>query len=261
MEISLEQIKLLREKSGAGMVDCKKALDEAGCDMDKAIDILRKKGITKAAKRAGRETSQGIIKIAISADNKKGFILEVNAETDFVAHNAQFQDFAGKLMNLIIAKEPLNKDIFLGLPMDSGTVLENLNNLSGVIGEKLDIKKYDIVNTNGTVAGYTHSGVIGEKFDTKTVAGYTHMAGRIGVLVSLDQPDKKELAYEIALQVAAVNPAYIEPKEIPEADLDKEKEIYREQLIKEGKPENIIDKIIDGRINKYFEEVCLVKQE
>jgi len=243
MENSLEQIKLLREKCGAGMVDCKKAMDEAGGDMDKAIDILRKKGISKAAKRADREASEGIIKLAISDDNKKGFILEVNAETDFVSRNEKFQELAEKFMNLIIAKEPISKEILLGLPMDNGTVSENLNNLSGVIGEKLDIKRYDIINTKGTVAGYSH------------------MGGRIGVLVALDQQDKKELAYEIAMQIAAANPTCIEPKEIPEAEINKEKEIYREQLIKEGKPENILDKIIEGRINKYFEEVCLTKQE
>ncbi len=243
MEISLEQIKLLREKSGAGMVDCKKAMDEAGGDMDKAIDILRKKGITKAAKRADRETSEGIIKVAVSSDNKKGFILEINAETDFVARNEKFQGLAEKIMDLIVAKEPISKEILLGLPLDNGTVLESLSNLSGVIGEKLDIKRYDIINTKGTVAGYTH------------------MGGRIGVLVALDQSDKKELAYEIAMQVAAANPICVEPKEIPEEDLVKEKEIYREQLVKEGKPENILDKIIEGRINKYFEEVCLIKQE
>ena len=240
---TLETIKILREKSGAGMVDCKKALEESGDDIEKAIEILRKKGIAKAAKRGEREAAEGIIKIDVTEDKKEGYIVEINSETDFVARNEQFQNFANEAMNLIKEKRPSNLDELLALEMEGMTVKEKLDNLSGVIGEKLDIKKFDVLKTEGTVAAYSH------------------MGGRIGVLVSLDKAGENDLAYEIAMQIAATDPKCITPEEVSEEDLNKEKEIYKEQLLKEGKPENIIEKIMEGKVNKYYEEVCLVKQE
>jgi len=240
----------LRNKTGAGISDCKKALDEAGGDIEKAVEVLRKKGIAKAAKRGDREACEGIIKIGVNADNNEGYILEVNSETDFVARNEQFQDFADKILEIIKTKKPANIKELMSSDMESCSVKESLDTLSGTIGEKLDIKKFDILTSSGAVAAYSH------------------MGGRIGVLVALGRGDRPsssasihELARDIAMQIAAANPRYVAPDEVPEEEINKEKEIYTEQLKKEGKPENIIEKILEGKVNKYFEEVCLIKQE
>lgn len=238
----MEQIRQLRERTGAGIVDCKKALEEAGGDFEKAVEILRKKGIAKAAKRSEREAKEGVIKIAVNEAGNEGYIVEINAETDFVARNERFQGFAEKVLDIIKNKKPAGREELMNLEMDGETVKGILENLSGTIGEKLEIKRFDIVSGG-------------------TVAAYSHMGGKIGVLAVLDKPDKSELARETAMQIAAADPKYIFPEDVPAEETEKEKEIYRAQLIKEGKPEQIIDKIMHGKINKYFEEVCLVKQE
>ncbi|MFH1822597.1 MAG: translation elongation factor Ts [Patescibacteria group bacterium] len=239
---SMEKIKTLRERSGAGIVECKKALEEAGDDIEKAVEILRKKGITKAAKRSGREACEGIILVETNEQNNEGYILEINSETDFVARNEQFQGFAENVLDIIKKNKPKDLDELMSLPMEDGSVKETLENLSGTIGEKLGIKRFDIL--------------LG-----LTIISYSHMGGRIGVLVSLNKADESELAKDIAMQIAAANPKYITPGEVPAEEINKEKEIYTEQLKKEGKPENIIEKILEGKINKYFEDVCLVEQE
>ena len=240
----MEKIKELREKTGAGMVDCKKALDECNGDIDKALEYLRKKGIAKAAKREGKETSEGIIKLALSDDKKSAYILEINTETDFVARNDKFQEFAENVLNLIKEKNPKNLDDLLILKMgENGSVKETLDYLSGVIGEKIVIKNFFVLNSAGTIGAYSH------------------MGGRIGVLVSLSKEGEDELAENIAMQIAAINPKYLKPEDVPSEETDKEKEIYKEQLLKEGKPENIIDKILEGKIRKYYEDVCLLEQE
>lgn len=239
----MEKLKLLREKSGAGMVDCKKALEEAGGDINKAVEILRKKGIAKAVKRSDREAGEGVIKVALSEDTKTGYILEINAETDFVVKNEKFQDLAERMMKLALAKQPKTLAELMALSLDGATVKDSLNSLSGIIGEKLDVKRYEILSSSGTVAVYSHLG------------------GKIGAVVALDKEGQSDIAYDIAMQVAAVNPKYIKPEDVPAAELAKEKEIYKAQLLKEGKPENLIDKIMVGKLNKFYEEVCLVKQE
>ena len=241
--INLDTIKKLRQSSGAGMVECKKALEEAGGDIDKAMELLRKKGIAKAAKRGGHEASEGVIKLAVNDNKTEGCMVEINTETDFVARNDKFQDFTDKILNLIKEHKPENLKGLMALRIDNTTVKETLENLSGTIGEKMDIKRFDILKTDGSVASYSHAG------------------GRIGALVSLSKKDSGALAYDIAMQVAASNPKYINTEDVEEREINKEKEIYKEQLLKEGKPENIIDKIIIGKINKYFEEVCLLKQD
>lgn len=228
--------------TGAGMVDCKKALDEAAGDLDKAVEILRKKGIAKAAKRSERETNQGVIKLAVNVDGTKAYLLELNAETDFVARNSDFQAFGDKVLALIQAQEPIDLESLLALPLEGGSVKEVLEQLSGVIGEKLAIKRFAIL-----------SGA--------SVSVYAHAGGSIGVAVALDQVGQQVLAREIAMQIAASNPRYIKPEEVPTEELEKEKDVYREQLLKEGKPAEMIEKILGGKVNKYFEEVCLIKQE
>ncbi len=238
----MEDIKSLRASTGAGMVECKKALEEANNDFDKAIEILRKKGIAKAAKRADREANEGIIKTKISSDGKKVFIIELNSETDFVARNEKFQEFAQEVLNLAVLENVDNLETLLSLKLNDLSVKEALDNLSGTIGEKLIINKID------SLSG-------------QSVAAYSHMGGKIASIVALDQENKEEIASEIAMQVAATNPKYINSEEVNPEELEKEKNIYREQLIKEGKPEQIIDKILEGKISKYYSEVCLLHQE
>ncbi|MFA4833452.1 MAG: translation elongation factor Ts [Patescibacteria group bacterium] len=242
MEIKMEDIKRLREKTGAGMVDCKKALEESGGDIEKAVEILRKKGIAKAAKRSEREAGEGIILVAANDAGTEGYILEINAETDFVARNEKFQKLAMAIFNLIKDKKPLGMEELLNLDLDNGTVKEDLDNLSGTIGEKLEIKRFDIITG-------------------ATVAAYSHAAGRKGVLLSLNKAGENELAKDIAMQVAAANPRYLDRGQVLPEEIEKEKEIYRENLAKENKPEEMIEKIIIGKLDKYFEEICLVEQE
>lgn len=243
MENKSELLKLLREKSGAGMVDCKKALEEAGGDINRAVEILRKKGIAKAAQRSQREAGEGLIKAAISDDGRLGYIVEINAETDFAVRSEKFQEFAEKVMRLIREKQPKDLIELMSLKIDGISVKENLDSLSGIIGEKLGIKRYSLLKSAGTVAAYSHLG------------------GKIGVLAALDKEGQSDIAYDIAMQVAAANPRYVSPEDVAAAELDKEKEIYREQLLREGKPEKLIEKIMAGKLEKFYEESCLIKQE
>lgn len=238
----MELIKQLREMTGAGMVDCQKALKEADNNLEKAVEILRKKGIAKAAKRTDRDTNEGVVKVGVNSDNTEAYILEVNSETDFVSRNEKFQAFAEGVMNLIKKEKPATLEALLGLKLENGTVQEDLDNLSGTIGEKLGIKRFSLI-----------SGA--------TVAAYSHLGGRMGVLVALDQPGKEVLANDIAMQVAAANPKYLIPADVDLAEMEKEKEIYKEQLLKEGKPEAMVEKIVLGKMSKYYSEVCLTEQE
>ncbi len=243
MSISLELIKSLRERTGAGMGDCKSILEEAQGDMEKAIELLRKKGIAKAAKRSDRETGEGLIKLATNSDQTIGFIYEINAETDFVVRSDKFQEFAEKLMNFITEKAPADLSELMTLTFEKGTVKEDLEAFSSVMGEKLEIKKYEKVTATGAVGVYSHAG------------------GRIGAVVALDTPNLSEVAREVAMQVAAANPRYISVEDVDASEIEKEKDIYSEQLRKEGKTDEMIEKIMAGKINKFYEEICLVKQE
>ena len=238
----METIKKLRELTGAGMVDCQKALKEANNDLEKAIEILRKKGIAKAAKRTDREANEGIIKVAVNEAGDEGYILEVNSETDFVSRNEKFQTFADEVLTVIKTNKPKSLDELLAMKLGNGTVQEELDNLSGTIGENMGIKRFEILNG-------------------ATVGAYSHLGGKMGVLVSLDQAGKNELAVNVAMQIAAANPKYITPEDVSADELAKEKEIYKEQLIKEGKPEAMVDKIVEGKMGKFYSEVCLVEQE
>jgi len=243
MTISLDLIKKLREISGAGMGDCRNALVEAAGDLEKAMEALRKKGIAKAAKRSDREAGEGLIKIATNEAGNEGYMLDLRAETDFMVLSEQFQNFSRQVIELIAAARPQNLEELLVLSMNGSTVRETLDNLSGIVGEKLEIKRYAIVTSAGSVAAYSHAG------------------GRIGVLAAINRAGEAELAREIAMQAAAANPRYINPEDVPAAELEKEKEIYREQLLAEGKPEVMIEKIMAGKLSKFYEEVCLTKQE
>lgn len=255
----MNNIKTLRDKTGCGILDCKKALEEANDDIEKAVDILRKKGIAKAAKRADRDACEGIIIAGTNDGQTEGYMVEINSETDFVAKNEKFQEFAEQVYNVVREMKPKNVEELMNAGIDmaklkdqsksadfspSTTVKDQLENLSGVIGEKLDISNVAVLsNSKGTIGNYVHAG------------------GKIGVLVELSgSTGLSELAKDIAMQVAAANPKYVNPEDVPNEELEKEKDIYREQLKGEGKPENIINKIVEGKMNKFYEEVCLVKQ-
>lgn len=238
----MEIIKQLREMTGAGMVDCKKALDEAAGDLNKAVEILRKKGIAKAAKRTDRETNEGIVMISVNDDATEGYMVEVNSETDFVSRNEKFQDFTKQILEVIKTAKPAVLDELLAAPFSDNTLKESLETLSGVIGEKLAIKRLAIV-------------------EGQSVTAYSHLGGRIGVLVAFDKKIDQAVADDIAMQVAAANPKYLVSSEVPSEELEKEKEIYRALLVKEGKPAEMIEKILEGKTAKYYSEVCLTEQE
>lgn len=228
--------------TGAGMVDCQKALKEADNDLEKAVEILRKKGISKAAKRTDREANEGVVKVAVNSDNTEGYIVEMNSETDFVSRNEKFQAFAEQVLEIIKTTKPASLEALLGSPFAGATVSESLDALSGTVGEKMAIKRFEIVNG-------------------PTVAAYSHLGGRMGVLVVIDQAGKGEIAIDVAMQVAAANPKYLVPAEVSQEEMDKEKDIYKEQLLKEGKPAEMVEKIVMGKMGKYYSEVCLMEQE
>lgn len=236
-------IKTLREQSGAGIVDCKTALSEANGDLTVAMEILRKKGIAKAGKRSEREASQGVIKAWVSPDQQRGHLMELRAETDFVVRNEQFQSLADNILQVLADNQPANLEQLLALSLGNQTVSEAVDNLSGIIGEKIILTNCATLTSQGTVAAYLHAG------------------GSIGVIVAISQPEAGEVAKDIAMQIAANNPRYLTPDQVPADEIEKEKEIYRDQLNREGKPAEMIEKILNGKVSRYFNEVCLVKQE
>lgn len=239
----MDLIKQLRERTGAGIADCKVALEEAGGDLQAAADVLRKKGVAKAAKRADREAAEGLIIAGTDDAHTEGYLIEVNSETDFVSRNDQFRGFANQLFELVKAEKPAGREALLGLALDGSTVQEKIDLMTGTIGEKIDVKNVAVMAIDGGV-----------------VQSYIHGDGRIGVLIALSGTADAELARDIAMQIAAANPRYITSDEVSAEDIEKEKDVYREQLKNEGKPEEMIEKIIGGKLGKFYEEICLVEQ-
>ena len=249
MSISAAQVKELRDKTGAGMMDCKKALTEANGDFQKAIEILRKQGASVAAKRAERSANEGLVLTKILDDQTKGIILEVNCETDFVAKSDDFVAFANLVMNAIEKQNPANVEELLALTEDGKKIQDELNSVIGKIGEKIEISRFAVENeSNGLLVDYVHHG------------------SKLGVLIKIAnvKPEGKEelvgLVKDFAMQIAAMNPSYIAPENVPADVIEKEKEIYKEVAKKEGKPENILDRIAEGKLKKYYEENTLVEQ-
>lgn len=249
MSISAAQVKELRDKTGAGMMDCKKALTEADGDFQKAIEILRKKGASVAAKRAERSANEGVVLTRLSDDNKRGIILEVNCETDFVANSDDFMDFANIVLDTVDVHEPENVEALLALEKDGNKIENLLTEVLGKIGEKIEVSRFAI-----------------EKVDDGTLVDYVHHGSKLGVLVRSEnvkdegKEDIIEILKDVAMQIAAMNPGYIDRDEVPADVIEKEKEIYKEVAKKEGKPEHILDKIAEGKLNKFYEENCLVDQ-
>lgn len=246
MAITTALIKELRERTGAGMLDCKKALEENGGDIEKAIDWLREKGIAKAAKKSGRVAAEGLVFAAVSADRKKGTILEFNSETDFVAKNDEFKNFGEKLVQLSLEHDLTSEDELKAFELEGKKVEDNLTELIAKIGENMNIRRLKLVSTNGFIETYIHLG------------------GKIGVLLNVSgeaTPENVEKAKGVAMHVAAMDPKYLNSEQVTADDLEREKEIARHQLQQEGKPENIIEKILDGKMRKFYEENCLVNQK
>ena len=246
MAITTALIKELRERTGAGMLDCKKALEENGGDIEKAIDWLREKGIAKAAKKSGRVSAEGLVFAAVSADRKKGAILEFNSETDFVAKNDEFKTFGEKLVQLSLEHDLTSEDELKAFELEGKKVEDNLTELIAKIGENMNIRRLKLVSTDGFIETYIHLG------------------GKIGVLLNVSgeaTPENVEKAKGVAMHVAAMDPKYLNSEQVTADDLEREKEIARHQLQQEGKPENIIEKILEGKMRKFYEENCLVNQK
>ena len=256
MAFTASDVKNLRERTGCGMMDCKKALVETDGDMDKAIEFLREKGLAAAAKKAGRIAAEGLVEAIVVNDGKLGVLLEVNSETDFVAKNAEFQKFVNDVARHIAEKNPccvdgdadsaLLKQKFF--ENESVTIGDMLTEKIATIGENMNIRRF--VRYEGVCEAYIHGG------------------GRIGVLVNFKLGDEskasdpafKEYAKDIAMQVAAANPLFVNKEDVPEETVAKEKEILMAQAVNEGKPQNIAEKMVNGRIAKYYKEVCITEQ-
>jgi elongation factor Ts len=246
--ITAQSVKELREKTGAGMMDCKKALTETNGDMEKAIEVLREKGLAAAAKKADRVAAEGVVKTYISEDQKVAGIVELNCETDFVAANEEFVGFAGKLAEMASTSTAKDIENFVAEKFnETQTVQEALTALIAKLGENMTVRRFEkFAVENGVVQSYIHGG------------------GRIGVVVELAcdtvSPVLAEVAKDVCMQVAAANPSFLSKDDVDNEALDKEKEIYRVQALNEGKPENIVEKMVMGRIQKYYKEVCLLEQ-
>ena len=249
MAVTAAMVKELREMTGAGMMDCKKALAATDGDMEKAVEFLREKGLAGAAKKAGRIAAEGIVATALSADEKKAVVVEVNAETDFVAKNAEFQNFVKVCADTVMQENPADLDTLLACKAAGTdmTVEALVRDKVLTIGENIKIRRF--VRYEGVVATYIHGG------------------GRIGVLVKFDttpeiaaKEEFKAYAKDICMQVAAANPGYLNEASVPADVIEHERKILTEQVINEGKPAQIAEKIVNGKMGKYYKENCLVDQ-
>ena len=239
--ISASLVKELREKTGAGMLDCKKALEACNADIEKAVDWLREKGISKAAKKADRIAAEGLA--AIVVDENKAAIVEVNSETDFVAKNSEFTSMVDEILKAIIKNDVKTNEDVLNLSSSEGTINDLIVNKTAKIGEKLSFRRFTKV----------------EKKDNEVFGSYIHMGGKIAVLVTLEGANE-EVAKDVAMHAAAMRPMYTKESDVPTDVLEHEKNVMREQLLNEGKPADRIDTILQGKVKKYYEEVCLENQ-
>ena len=239
--ITASMVKELRETTGAGMLDCKKALEEVNGDMDKAIDWLREKGISKAAKKAERIAAEGLSNVFISGN--KAVVVEVNSETDFVAKNDEFKDLINLIGETLINNDVNTIEESLDLKVDGGTLSDVIVSKTAKIGEKLSFRRFEKLVKN----------------DNDVFGSYIHMGGKITTLVIIENVTE-DIAKDVAMHIAAMKPQYITRDEVPSEVVDKEKEIIKEQAINEGKPADIAEKMVMGRLNKFYKEVCLNEQ-
>ena len=239
--ITASMVKELREKTGAGMLDCKKALEANNGDINASIDWLREKGISKAAKKADRIAAEGIA--AILTKDNKAVIIEVNSETDFVAKNAEFTSMINTILETVINSDVTTVEDALKLTTEEGTIEELVIAKTAKIGEKLSFRRMEVITKN----------------DSESFGDYIHMGGKIAVLTVVDNASS-EVAKDVAMHAAAMRPAYVKSSDVPTGVLDKEKEIMKEQLLNEGKPADKVENILVGKVRKYYEEVCLENQ-
>lgn len=241
MAVTAQMVKELREKTGAGMLDCKKALEKNDGDIDKAIDYLREKGMASAAKKAGRIAAEGLCSVVVDGNN--AVIFELNSETDFVAKNKQFLDLIDNVGNGILASGATNTDEALKANVDGKTIETMLIDATATIGEKISLRRVSRVT----------------KEDAQEFGAYKHMGGRIAVLAVLAKQDE-EVAKDMAMHIAAQNPKYLNRSEVDQETLEHEKHVLTQQALQEGKPANIVEKMVIGRLNKYLQDICLVDQ-
>lgn len=235
-------VKELRERTGAGMLDCKKALDACEGDMDKAIDWLREKGISKAAKKEGRIAAEGVC--VVKAEGSNAVILEVNSETDFVAQNKEFLDFTNYLADVLLKNDATTVEDALKINDGGETIGDKLINLTAKIGEKLSLRRFEKVT----------------KTDDEVFGTYTHMGGKIGSLVVLKGANS-DVAKDVCMHIAAMAPVCLNKEDVPADMIEHEKTVITEQVMNEGKPQEIALKMVNGRINKFYKEICLADQE
>ncbi|MFA7055042.1 MAG: translation elongation factor Ts [Acholeplasmataceae bacterium] len=241
MAITAQQVKELRERTGAGMMDCKGALEHTNGDMEAAIDYLREKGIAKAAKKAGRIAAEGLCNVVIKGN--EAVIYELNSETDFVAKNSQFLDLLNEVGNAIVSSKATNTEEALSVILNGKTLETVIADATATIGEKISLRRVSRVT----------------KQDSQGFGSYLHMGGRIAV-INVMENDDQEVAKDMAMHIAAQNPRYLDRSEVDQETLEHEKHVLTQQALAEGKPANIVDKMVIGRLNKYLQDICLVDQ-
>ncbi|HDC8623952.1 TPA: elongation factor Ts [Staphylococcus aureus] len=242
--ISAKLVKELREKTGAGMMDCKKALTETDGDIDKAIDYLREKGIAKAAKKADRIAAEGLVHVETKGND--AVIVEINSETDFVARNEGFQELVKEIANQVLDTKAETVEALMETTLPNGkSVDEIIKEAISTIGEKLSVRRF----------------AIRTKTDNDAFGAYLHMGGRIGVLTVVEGSTDEEAARDVAMHIAAINPKYVSSEQVSEEEINHEREVLKQQALNEGKPENIVEKMVEGRLRKYLQEICAVDQD
>lgn len=242
--ISAKLVKELREKTGAGMMDCKKALTETDGDIDKAIDYLREKGIAKAAKKADRIAAEGLVHVETKGND--AVIVEINSETDFVARNEGFQELVKEIANQVLDTKAETVEALMETTLPNGkSVDERIKEAISKIGEKLSVRRF----------------AIRTKTDNDAFGAYLHMGGRIGVLTVVEGSTDEEAARDVAMHIAAINPKYVSSEQVSEEEINHEREVLKQQALNEGKPENIVEKMVEGRLRKYLQEICAVDQD
>ncbi|HDA7520605.1 TPA: elongation factor Ts [Staphylococcus aureus] len=242
--ISAKLVKELREKTGAGMMDCKKALTETDGDIDRAIDYLREKGIAKAAKKADRIAAEGLVHVETKGND--AVIVEINSETDFVARNEGFQELVKEIANQVLDTKAETVEALMETTLPNGkSVDERIKEAISTIGEKLSVRRF----------------AIRTKTDNDAFGAYLHMGGRIGVLTVVEGSTDEEAARDVAMHIAAINPKYVSSEQVSEEEINHEREVLKQQALNEGKPENIVEKMVEGRLRKYLQEICAVDQD
>ena len=242
MAVTAAQVKELREKTGAGIMDAKRALVETDGNMEAAAELLREKGIAKAEKKADRIAAEGLTGIAVNGNTAA--LIELNSETDFVSKNEKFQELVKEIAELVAKNKPADLEAAMAMTTAKGTVETDLIEATQVIGEKISFRRFHVV----------------EKGDNQAFGGYLHMGGRIAVLTVIDGSTDSDVAKDVAMHVAAINPRYVNETQIPQEELDHEKSVLTEQALNEGKPANIVEKMVVGRLNKFKAEISLVDQ-